>query len=204
MTTTTKIPEDWKIVKLGEITTDMLGGGTPSTSKAEYWGGDIAWMTSAHIDGREIWKGQKYITEEGLKKSATNLIPKDNLLVATRVGIGKAAINRIDIAISQDLTGVIVDKKKTTPEFLYWYLANNQAKLKSLAQGSTIKGVLRSDLARLKLPLPPISEQKKIAEILSAVDENIALEKERKAKLEKVKKGLMNDLLTGKKRVKVR
>ena len=196
-----RLPEEWEVVRLGDVTVYMTGGGTPSTSRPEYWGGNIAWMTSAHIEGKEIWEGQKYITEKGLKNSATNLIPKDNLLVATRVGIGKAAINRIDIAISQDLTGVIVDKEKTTPEFLYWYIARNQAKLKSLAQGSTIKGILRSDLARLKLPLPPIDEQKKIAEILGAVDEKIALEKERKAKLERIKRGLMNDLLTGRKRV---
>ena len=87
-------------------------------------------MTSDHIDGRKIITGQKYITKEGLKKSASNLVPKDNILVATRVGIGKVAINKIDVAISQDLTGLILDKSKTLPEFIYWQLSKDQRKIK--------------------------------------------------------------------------
>ena len=63
-------------------------------------------MTSAHINGKLVVTGQKYITKKGLESSATHVIPENNLLVATRVGIGKVAINEIDIAISQDLTGV--------------------------------------------------------------------------------------------------
>jgi len=198
-----RIPKEWEVVRLSDISLGFIGGGTPSTLNPNYWNGDIAWMTSAHINGRVITNGQKYITKKGLENSATNIIPKDNLLVATRVGIGKTAINKIDIAISQDLTGVIIDKNKSIPDFLYWYITNNKRKLKYLAQGSTIKGILKKELGRLKIPLPPLPEQKKIAEILSTVDKKLELERERKKKLERIKKGLMNDLLTGKRRVKV-
>ncbi|RLF93658.1 restriction endonuclease subunit S, partial [Thermococci archaeon] len=83
------------------------------------------------------------------------------------------------------------------------YITNNKRKLKYLAQGSTIKGILKKELGRLKIPLPPLPEQKKIAEILSTVDKKLELERERKKKLERIKRGLMNDLLTGKRRVKV-
>jgi len=198
-----RIPKEWRVYKLGDISLNTLGGGTPSTSNAEYWDGEIAWMTSAHISDREISTGQRYITEQGLKNSSSSVVPKDNLIIATRVGIGKAAINRIDISISQDLTGVIINKNKSIPEFLYWILINNKNKIKYLAQGSTIKGILREELMKIKLPLPPITEQKKIAEILSTVDSRLEMLRKRKGKLEKVKKGLMNDLLTGRKRVKL-
>ena len=198
-----RISREWEVVRLSELSLDFTGGGTPSTFNQNYWNGNIAWMTSAHINGKEVVTGQRYITKEGLKNSATNLIPKDNLLVATRVGIGKVAINKIDVAISQDLTGVIVDKNRTISDFLYWVLSNKESKLKSLAQGSTIKGILREDLGKLKIPIPPLPEQQKIAEILSTVDNRLELLRERKERLEKVKKGLMNDLLTGKKRVKI-
>jgi len=114
------IPKNWGVRKIEEISLDFVSGGTPSTPNKKYWNGDIPWMTSAFITEREIRAGQRYITKEGLKNSATNIVPKDNLVVATRVGIGKAAINRIDLAISQDLTGVIIDKKQGYPEFLYW------------------------------------------------------------------------------------
>jgi len=198
-----RVPEEWEVARLGDVADDFVGGGTPSTTNPDYWNGKIAWMTSSHINGRIVNSGQRLITEKGLKESSTHLIPKDNLLVATRVGIGKAAINSIDVAISQDLTGVIIKKNKANADYIYWFLLTNLHKLKSLAQGSTIKGILKDDLANLKIPLPPLSEQRRIAEILSAVDRKLELERRRKEKLERVKMGLMNELLTGRKRVKV-
>ena len=198
-----RIPDEWKVVRLGDISLDLIGGGTPSTSNPGYWNGDVAWMTSAHINDREIKTGQRYITKEGLQNSATSVVPEGNLLVATRVGIGKAAINKIDIAISQDLTGIMINKNRSIPDFVYWCLINNKNRLKSLAQGSTIKGILRERLGNLRLPLPPLPEQKKIAEILSTVDKRIQLLRERKERLGRAKKGLMNDLLTGKRKVRL-
>jgi len=197
------VPKDWEIVKLQDLSFDLIGGGTPSTSNPDYWNGEVAWMTSAHINGRIVESGQRYITKEGLENSASNLVPKDNLLVATRVGIGKAAINKIDIAISQDLTGVIVNKDKALPDFLYWVIINNERRLKSIAQGSTIKGILREDLGRLVIPRPPLPEQRQIAEILSTVDKKLELETKEKGSLERVRQGLMDLLLTGKVRIKV-
>ena len=191
-----KIPQDWDTVKLSDVSHDLVGGGTPSTSEPDYWSGDIAWMTSAHINGKIVTSGQKYITKKGLENSATNLIPKDNLLVATRVGIGKAAVNKIDIAISQDLTGVIVDKDKVLPEFLYWCIISNEKRLKSLAQGSTIKGILREDLGRLLIPQLSLSEQRAIVGVLGVVDLAVAKTGEVIAKTERLKKGLMQELLT--------
>ena len=198
-----RIPKEWKIVRLKEISLDFIGGGTPSTTNSDYWNGDIAWMTSAHINGREVVTGQRYITKVGLQNSATNVVPRCNLIVATRVGIGKVVINKIDIAISQDLTGVVLDKNSSSPYFLYWYITNNENILKSMAQGSTIKGILRESLGNLQLPLPPLPEQQKIAEILSTVDKRLELLRNKKEKLERIKKGLMNDLLTGQRRVKI-
>jgi type I restriction enzyme S subunit len=198
-----KIPKEWDVVKLGTVVTELIGGGTPSTSKPEYWNGEIPWMTSAHIDGRLIVTGQRYITKKGVGNSATNIVPKDNLLVATRVGIGKVALNMIDIAISQDLTGVVIDRNKILPEFLYWFISSNERRLKSLAQGSTIKGVLREDLGKMLIPYPSIPEQGRIAEILTTIDKKAEIEEEEKASLERVKRGLMDLLLTGKVRIKV-
>ena len=197
-----KIPKEWQISTLKEVAEDFVGGGTPSTSNHEYWNGDIAWMTSAHINGKLVVTGQKYITKKGLESSATHVIPRNNLLVATRVGIGKVAINEIDIAISQDLTGVKINKEKAMPAFLYWFLINQRNKLRSLAQGSTIKGILKEDLSRLEIPLPSLFEQQKIDEILTIADRKLAIEKTEKALLERIKSGLMDLLLTGKVRIK--
>jgi type I restriction enzyme S subunit len=196
-----RIPKEWKIVKLEEVSLNFINGGTPSTKNPAYWNGSIPWMTSAHINGRIITQGMRYITKKGLRNSATKVVPKNSILIATRVGIGKVAINLIDIAISQDLTGMVVNQRKINVDFAYWSLSNYSIKLRALAQGSTIKGLLRKEIEKLKIPLPPLPEQKKIAEILSTVDKRLELLKKKKEKLERVKKGLMNDLLTGRRRV---
>lgn len=181
---------------LKNIAIKIIGGGTPSTSKAEYWNGEIAWTTSAHLTGREIQTGQKYITKKGLLESSTCIVPKQNILIATRVGIGKVAINKIDIAISQDLTGILIDKKIVMSEYLYWALTRKKNKLKALAQGSTIKGILRSDVAKIQIPVPSLPEQKKIAEILSTVD--LAIEKVNDTidRIEILRNGLIRKLFT--------
>lgn len=190
------IPSDWEVKKIIDISKDLISGGTPSTKKENYWNGEIPWMTSEHIDGRMITKGQRNISKEGLDKSASNLVPGDNLLVATRVGIGKAALNKISIAISQDLTGVILNKEKATPDFLFWFLSNNERKLISIAQGSTIKGILREDLGKFRIALPRIEEQRQIALILSRIDDAIQKTDEIIQKTQLLKNGLMQELLT--------
>lgn len=189
------------IIGLEEIATRFISGGTPSTSNPEYWNGNIPWMKSAWIERRFVGSGEKYISEEGLRNSAANIVPKDNILIATRVCIGNVAINRIDIAISQDLTGIVIEKSKAYPEYVYWALRNSENKVRQLVQGSTIKGILREDLKRIKIPLPSFSEQHKIASIISSVYDKLEKESQIRGQLERLKKGLMQILLTGKVRV---
>jgi type I restriction enzyme S subunit len=191
-----EIPEGWEVIRLKDVSFGFISGGTPSTKNPAYWNGDIPWMTSAHISGRTVTQGVKCITEEGLKNSATNVVPKSNILIATRVGIGKVAVNLVDMAISQDLTGAVLNHKKVNVDFVYWLLSNYTNKLKSLAQGSTIKGLLRKEIENLKLPLPPLPEQRRIAEILTTADIAIRKVDDAIAKTERLKRGLMQELLT--------
>ena len=157
---------------MGEVTLKYINGGTPSTAIPEYWDGTIPWTTSKSITSCTIHNGEKLISEEAINKSSSNIVPKNNVLIATRVGIGKSAVNSIDIAISQDLTGVILDKKIISPEFLVRYLHNQKLlkKLELSARGSTIKGLQRSDLDRIAIPLPPLPIQRRIVEILEQAD----------------------------------
>ena len=184
------------MVNLGEITVDLIGGGTPSTSQPEYWDGHIPWMTSANLAGRVISSGMRNITEKGLQNSATNIVPKGSLLISTRVGIGKVGIAGIDIAISQDLTGLVPDNDKADIEYLYWAILNKSSQLSGLSQGSTVKGLTREYVRNLKLLLPPLPEQNKIAEILSTVDQGIEKVNEAIKKTQRLKNGLMQELLT--------
>jgi len=195
-TKTGEIPKEWEVLSLEEVTVDLIGGGTPSTSQPEYWDGDIPWMTSANLIDRIVIRGMRNITEKGLKNSATNVVPKGSLLISTRVGIGKVGIAEIDVAISQDLTGLVPDKDKADVEYLYWAILNKSSQLSGLSQGSTVKGLTREYVRNLKLPLPPLAEQKKIAEILSTLDQAIERVNEAIEKTQRLKKGLMQELLT--------
>jgi type I restriction enzyme S subunit len=195
-TKTGEIPKEWEVLSLEEVTVDLIGGGTPSTSQPEYWDGDIPWMTSANLIERVVHHGMRNITEKGLRNSATNIVPKGSLLISTRVGIGKVGIAEIDVAISQDLTGLVPDKDKADVEYLYWAILNKSSQLSGLSQGSTVKGLTREYVRNLKLPLPPLAEQKKIAEILSTLDQAIGKVDEAIEKTQKLKKGLMQELLT--------
>jgi type I restriction enzyme S subunit len=190
------IPEKWEFVRIEEITLGLIGGGTPSTSQPDYWDGDIPWMTSANLTDRIILGGMRNITEKGLRNSATNIVPKGSLLISTRVGIGKVGIAGINIAISQDLTGLVLDNDKVDVEYLYWAFLNQSSHLGLLSQGSTIKGLTRDYLKNLRFFLPPLPEQKKIAEILSTVDQAIEKVDEAIEKAQRLKKGLMQELLT--------
>lgn len=190
--------KEWKLERLKDLVDHFISGGTPSTKEPSFWNGSIPWITSAYINSFFVDSGDKSISESGLKNSATNIVPKGNLLIATRVGIGKVAVNLIDIAISQDLTGVIIKKDRVLNDFLCYALLSSKAQsvFKSYVRGSTIKGIARTELEKIKITLPPLPEQKKIAEILSTVDHAIEKVDEAVEKTERLKKGLMQQLFT--------
>jgi type I restriction enzyme S subunit len=198
------VPQGWEVVRLGDIADKLLGGGTPSTSKSEYWGGEIHWTTSKRItNGIRLMDGEKRITNRGLKESSTHLIPRGNLIIGTRVGVGKVAINEVDMAISQDLTGVFIDNKKYVPEFLAYQISTDrvQSVFIQCARGTTIKGIPRDELVKMVLAIPSCATQHKIADIVSAVDRKIEVEESKKKALEELFKTLLSNLMTGKVRV---
>jgi type I restriction enzyme S subunit len=188
-----KVPQTWRIADLGKIAKEFLSGGTPSTKEAKFWDGDIPWTTSALISETDIFLdcGQRFITHEGLENSASHLVPKGNLLVGTRVGVGKAVVNLIDIAISQDLTGIVLNSS-VNPAFIAYQFKTQRVTsfFFGRKRGTTIKGIARLDLHALPLSIPPLTEQQAIVQALQAVQEarearrrETALERERKAAL---------------------
>jgi type I restriction enzyme S subunit len=198
-----EVPVDWKVVRLRDISQRFYNGGTPDTTNKDYWDGNIPWVTGADFENQKVIRIRRYITHEGVKNSATNIIENGELLVVTRTGVGKLAIAPFKIAISQDITGVILNQEKALPTYIYWYLNHNENRLRALIQGTSINGLLRGDLESFVVPLPPLLEQKKIAEILSSADDEVKKESDHKEQLELLKKGLMQVLLTGKIRVTV-
>ena len=151
----------WPMVELQQICDSILSGGTPSTKNQEYWNGDIPWITSADIVNIKIAKPRKYITQDAIKESATNLIPRGNLIVVTRVGLGKLFRNDFDVCISQDSQGLIL-KDIVSADYLVYLLRNQVENFKNTSQGSTIQGVTKKQLAEIEVPLPPLEIQRDV------------------------------------------
>lgn len=167
-----KLPDGWVWAELDDVTLEYVSGGTPSTKVAKYWSGGIPWTRSANITAKYLRFGEKFISSEAITDTAANIVPKNNVLVATRVGVGKSTVNLIDVAISQDLTGLILDLKRILPIYLVYYLHSPriQKTLEQYSRGTTIKGIQRSDLSHIKVPLPPLDTQRKIVAILDKAE----------------------------------
>jgi type I restriction enzyme S subunit len=190
------LPEGWKWVRLGEVIEDMADGGTPSRNNPEYFNGDINWLVIDDIQ-RKIFKTKETITVKGLKHSNAKLWKKGTVILSFGATIGEVGIAEIELATKQGIAGIIPQKDKLLNTFLYYVLKHNKHILLRYANQTTIMEVRPNIIKeRFKFPLPPLPEQRKIAEILETVDN--AIEKTEKIieKYKRIKQGLMQDLLT--------
>ena len=198
------IPAHWRVVRLEEVVEESFSGGTPSTKKPEYWNGSIPWTTSAIIGEDDVLlsKFQRTITELGLEKSASKIAPKGSLIVGTRVGVGKDVVPQFNIAMSQDLTALVLKPFINSLFLAYLFKSASFKKLiQERTRGTTIKGIPRKDLLTLKISLPPLPEQREIARILQAVDKKVEAEENRKEALEALFRSLLRELMTARRRL---
>lgn len=167
---------NWKKLKI-EDCAEVTGGGTPSTKKKEYWDGDIYWITPkdlSNYNNRYISKGSRNISEKGLKYSSDRLLPKNSVLLTTRAPIGYLAISKKELATNQGFKSLIM-KNGNVPEFFYYLLKNNINKLLQYASGTTFMELNATNLKSIEFYIPEVYEQKRIASILSALDDKIEL-----------------------------
>ncbi|AZT89930.1 restriction endonuclease subunit S [Caldicellulosiruptor changbaiensis] len=198
-----RIPEEWEVVDVyGHV--NLINGGTPSTARPEFWNGSIPWLSveDFNIGKRWVFSSSKYITELGLKQSATKPLKKGMLIISARGTVGVLAQLGADMAFNQSCYGLDAkDKMKLSNDFLYYALKHFITLFLSLAYGNVFNTITRETFKEILIPLPSLPEQQRIASILSQIDEAIEKEQAYKEKLERIKKGLMEDLLTGKVRV---
>lgn len=169
------------MVKLGDVAR-VVSGGTPKTSVPEYWDGDVPWLTPKDLSvNADLWirGGTRFITDLGLTKSGAVLLPKGTVLWSSRAPIGLVAIADIPVSTNQGFKSFIPSNTLDSGYLAYWLIANRTA-LQALGVGATFKEVSGKRAAEIQIPLPPLNEQKRIAEILGGVADSIArLEKQR-------------------------
>ncbi|MBU4338402.1 restriction endonuclease subunit S [Patescibacteria group bacterium] len=176
----------WQTKKLGEVILDIKDGGTPSRQRSEYFGGDIYWSVIKDIKP-QIYDTTEKLTQEGLDHCSAKVWPINSVIISLGATIGQIGIAKVSTATKQGISGIVVNKKIITPEFLVYVLTDKKEYIQKIATGATIKEVRPTKLKEvLTFSLPSLKEQKRIVKILDKVFKKIAKTEEN------VKKNLQN------------
>lgn len=160
----------WKSVALGDVCS-IINGGTPKSEVADYWGGELNWITPKEmgkLKSREISVTERKITDKGIKNSSAKLLPINSVILSSRAPIGHLAINKSLMATNQGCKG-LVPFEALNYEYLYYFLSYSKQLLNDMGSGATFKELSSSKLATVEIPLPPLSIQKEIVSKLDAI-----------------------------------
>ncbi len=208
MTEVGEIPEEWQCVEIGnkKIIKIAKAGGTPLKSVKEFYkNGTIPFVKIEDVvnSSKFIIKTSEFITKEGLINSSSWLTPVDSILFSMYASYGEVSINKVQVATNQAIISLVPNLDNVNTDFLYYELKSLKKSLKRFLRSTTQNNLNAEIVKRLKIPLPPLLEQQKIAEILSTTDRKIELLNKKRGEAERLKKGLMQVLLTGQVRVKI-
>lgn len=165
--------EGWKLKPLGEVC-NFIGGGTPSKANAAFYVGDIPWATVRDMKAEVLSETEFKISKQAVIQSSTNVIPGNNVIIATRVGLGKVCLLVQDTAINQDLRGIIPkDPRELDVFFLLRWFQSVASLIEDEGTGFTVKGVKLPFVKSLKIPILPLPEQQRIVAILDEAFDGI-------------------------------
>jgi len=191
-----RIPKEWKVVRLKESQEiDLIMGQSPPGESYNEKGEGLPFIQGKAEFG-DIYPSPILWTTQPAK-----IAEGGDVLISVRAPVGDVNICPYRLCIGRGLAAIRI-RKGSNMFYFYWFQKEKQ-RIENIGKGSTFKAITKDELSNFFIPLPTLPEQQKIAEILSTVDKKLELEKKRKEKLERIKKGLMEELLTGKKRVKV-
>ena len=162
---------------LGEVC-NVIGGGTPSKANEEFYTGTIPWATVRDMNKDNLDITDYKITEEAVRLSATNIIPSNNVVIATRVGLGKVCILNQDTAINQDLRGVIPKSKDILDvNYLFLWFKFIAEKIIQAGRGATVQGVTLPFIKSLAIPVPSLIRQQNTVVKIQLIFNNAELAK---------------------------
>ena len=190
----TGFTDPWKQRKLTELAEKTYGGGTPATSNAAFWNGDIPWIQSSDIVDGKLFEVEprKYITQDGLNNSATQLVPGNSIAIITRVGVGKLAFMPFSYTTSQDFLSL--SELRTDPLFtVYACYKKLQSELNAV-QGTSIKGITKDELLAKTIMVPEYAEQQQIGAYFRHLDSLITLHQRKYELLKHIKAALLQKM----------
>ena len=168
------LPDEWKIMKLSKII-NLIGGGTPKRSRQEYWNGNIPWLCVGDFNNhyRYVDSAEEKITELGQRESSTKILEKGQIIISARGTVGALAQLVQPMAFNQSCYGIDAKREYTENSFLYYLIKYSIDKLKKITHGAVFDTITRETFNHIKVKLPPLSEQKAIADILGSLDDKI-------------------------------
>ena len=184
--------EQWKEYRLGEIG-KVVGGATPSTKDASNYDGDISWITPKDLSvltQRYIYRGERMITLKGYNSCSCKLLPKGSVLFSSRAPIGYVAIASKELCTNQGFKSILPFPNIVDSMFLYYLLVNNRKRIEGLGSGTTFKEVSLKVMQNVKVKIPSMNTQHKIASVLSSIDDKIELNRKINSNLEEQAKAL--------------
>jgi len=188
---------NWKTEAISEFG-EVISGGTPATNIAEYWGGNVVWVTPADLSKihfAPLWTSEKKISTIGLSNSSANLIPKKSIVISSRAPIGYIAVPEVDFSTNQGCKSVKL-KPGHDPIFHYFNFKQHIEVFKRRGEGTTFAEISKKEIEKLQFSYPPLPHQRKIARILTTVDNIIEKTEAAIAKYKAIKQGMMHDLFT--------
>lgn len=168
--------EEYNRIDIQQICSHICSGGTPKSTVAEYYDGNIPWLNTKEINFNRIYETEKTITEEGLNNSSAKWIPANSVIVAMYgATAGKTAITKIPLTTNQACCNLTIDSTKADYRFVYYALFNDYSYLASLTNGGAQQNLNAQQIKEFEIPFPSLEEQKRIADILSSIDDKIEL-----------------------------
>ena len=163
-------------IKISELCSKVCSGGTPKSSVPSYYDGNIPWLNTKEINFNRIYSTEKSITEDGLNNSSAKWIDKNAVIVAMYgATAGKTAISKIPLTTNQACCNLMIDADKADYRFVYYALVSEYNRLASLANGGAQQNLNAQQIKDFEIPFFSLKDQKRIANILSTLDDKIEL-----------------------------
>ena len=186
--------EEWRTLRVSDICTKVVSGGTPSTRNPDYYDGSIPWLKTQEINFNKIYETKTKITDEGLKNSSAKWIPENSVIMAMYgATAGKIAINKAPITTNQACCNLIINDDIADYRYIYYNLMSRFQEIASMAVGGAQQNLNAEMIRDLEIPLPSLSIQHRIADVLSTLDDKIELNRQTNATLEAIAQAIFKE-----------
>ncbi|MBK7304991.1 MAG: restriction endonuclease subunit S [Saprospiraceae bacterium] len=197
------VPEGWEVKRIAEVF-DVLGGGTPSTEKPEYWSGNVNWFTPTDITGASgifLSESSNKISEKGLKESSAKLFPAYSIMMTSRATIGAVGINTTPGCTNQGFI-TCLPNKSIPYTFLYFWILLNKEVFEMLGTGSTFLEITNGSFMKIKMLLPKLDMLNQFHKMSVPMFQQIEIFQEQNTQLRQIRDRLLPRLISGKLEVK--